>query len=301
MYMASHDNSGRCIGSMRADAPPVSMKRKREERGTKREEKEKTIDGVVVDWRIPMNAHEPARTRTYDLHIFCDFDGTIATVDVGADLFRRFGRVEPWLTEADAGRLPIADFWRAVARELHTPPAGAALDEYLLSIPIDPGFAGLLELARAEGIPFMVVSDGLDLYVQRYLELNGAGDVAWRCNHAHVLPDGTLAVSFPDEAEGCCRRYTVSCKRNVLLQAAHPDARIVYIGDGLSDHCAAEHADIIFAKRDLAAHCNARRLPHYPFKTLADVERQLRLLLARRRIRPRHQAALLRKSAWEEE
>jgi 2-hydroxy-3-keto-5-methylthiopentenyl-1-phosphate phosphatase len=85
------------------------------------------------------------------------------------------------------------------------------------------------------------------------------------------------------------------------LWRAAPESRIVYIGDGVSDFCPAEHADIIFAKKELAAYCNRQRLPHYPFTTLSDVARQIRLLLLRRRIRPRYQAQLRRKGVWEGE
>lgn len=246
-----------------------------------------------------MSVCEPGRHES--LHIFCDFDGTISSVDIGVDLFRRFGQVEPWVSEADAGRLGIGEYWRAVVATLNEPLTEEVLDNYLRSVPPDPGFASLVAFATAGNIPITVVSDGLDLYVGRYLALHGAGAIEYRCNHAGLDGGGRIAVSFPHESEGCCRRFTIACKRNIILASAHPDARIVYIGDGSSDFCAAEHADIIFAKHALAAHCNHHRLPHYPFRTLADVERQLRLLLARRRIRPRHQAAMLRKSAWEGE
>lgn len=246
-----------------------------------------------------MRVHESGQPNS--LHIFCDFDGTIASVDIGVDLFRHFGEAEPWVTEADAGRLGIAEYWRAVATTLREPLTLEALDRYLLSVAPDPGFASLVAFASAADIPISVVSDGLDLYVGRYLALHGAGGIEYRCNHAELDGAGRIVVSFPHEAEGCCRRFTIACKRNLVLAGAAPDERIVYIGDGLSDQCAAEHADIIFAKHSLAAFCNRQRLPHHPFRTLADVERQLRLLLSRRRIRPRHQAALLRKSAWEAE
>ncbi len=239
--------------------------------------------------------------RRYDLHIFCDFDGTIASVDVGVELFRTFGSVEPWLSLADSGALPIAEYWHSVAGALRKPVALAELDAYLCTVEVDAGFASLLAFARGQDIPFTVVSDGLDLYVGPVLARHDAADVPYFCNHAELDADGAMQVSFPHQSESCCGRFTVSCKRNVVLGNAHPDARIVYIGDGLSDVCPADHADIIFAKGTLAAYCNAERLPHYPFKTLADVERQLRLLLQRRRIRPRHQAALRRKGAWETE
>lgn len=251
---------------------------------------------------IPMdqNAVPDTRERLYNLHIFCDFDGTISTRDIGFDLFDRFGVQEPWHTQLMEGALGIRDYWRRMALELRERLDPAMLDAYLREIPLDPGFGGLLDLAHEQDIPFTIVSDGFDLYIRRYLHLNGVRDAEIYCNHAELDERGVMTMRFPYAAEGCVC-ICAACKRNVVLRLAHPDARIIYIGDGVSDRCPAEHADIIFAKGSLAAHCNANRLPHYPFRTLDDVVRQLRLLLDRRRIRPRHQAMLRRKGAWEGE
>lgn len=244
---------------------------------------------------------DAAEPRLYRLHIFSDFDGTISPVDIGHALFDRFGAQEPWNSMLERGEIGIEEYWEAMVRELRVPLSDAAIDDFLRDLPVDPGFADLLALARSEEIPFTVVSDGLDLYIARYLAMHDAADVPYFSNAGRIDAEGGLTLRFPWKAEGCCRRFTIACKRNVVLGCAHPDARIVYIGDGISDTCAAEHADIIFAKGRLAAHCNLHRLPHYPFTTLHDVERRLRALLDRRRIRPRHQAMLLRKSAWESE
>ena len=248
-----------------------------------------------------MSEHSSERPgRLYNLHIFCDFDGTISGRDIGFDLFDRFGVQEPWHTQLMSGTLGIRDYWRAMAGHLCEPLSHDILDVYLREIPIDPGFGDLLDLVREEEIPFTIVSDGLDLYIRRYLELNGVTGLDIYCNHAELDEGGAMMMSFPNAAEGC-ECICATCKRNVVLRLAHPESRIIYIGDGVSDHCPAEHADIIFAKKNLAAYCNANRLPHYPFKTLGDVARQLRLLLSRRRIKPRHQAGLKRKGVWEGE
>jgi 2,3-diketo-5-methylthio-1-phosphopentane phosphatase len=233
------------------------------------------------------------------LHIFCDFDGTIATDDIGDALFDRFGKREPWHTRLMAGELNIRDYWLQMAANLHDDLTIDDIDAFLREAPIDPGFAELHALAREHSLPLTIVSDGFDLYIERFLALNGFSGIDIRCNQAE-LRDARLEMRFPLAVEGCdCMCAT--CKRNVLLTTADPDARIVFIGDGVSDFCPAEHADIIFAKKRLAAYCNEHRLPHYPYATLGDVARQLRTLLARKRIRIRHQAAVKRKKAFEYE
>lgn len=234
------------------------------------------------------------------LHIFCDFDGTISGIDIGYDLFSRFGEREPWNSRLLEGSLDVCSYWRTMAQQLRAPFTEAMLQEYLRTIPVDPGLHELLDLVRDNSIPFTVVSDGFDLYIRRFLEMHGAGDLELFCNHATLDEHGAMHVSFPHAAEGC-RCISAVCKRNVVLSSTPPGSRIIYIGDGMSDFCPSEHADIIFAKKTLAAYCNANHLPHYPFKTLSDVADGLRRLLARRRIRERHQAAIKRKGVWEGE
>lgn len=236
----------------------------------------------------------------YQLHIFCDFDGTISSRDIGWEMFQKFGKQEPWHAQMLDGIISVSEYWQKMAQQLVYPFTQESLDTFLQTIPIDLGFESLRTIAHQYSIPFTIVSDGFDLYIHRFLELHGINGVDIFCNHAELTADGKMIVSFPYATEGCdC--LTATCKRNVVLRLAHPDARIVYIGDGVSDYCPAEHADIIFAKGALAAWCNANRIPHYPFTTLENVTQQLRNIMERRRVRPRHQAALKRKGAWERE
>ena len=47
--------------------------------------------------------------------------------------------------------------------------------------------------------------------------------------------------------------------------------KIIFIGDGLSDVCALEVADIVFAKNRLAEHCEKNNINFIPYRTLNDV------------------------------
>lgn len=236
----------------------------------------------------------------YQLHIFCDFDGTISSRDIGWEMFQKFGEQEPWHTQMLDGVVSVCGYWQQMAEQLIQPFTQSLLDTFLQTIPIDPGFESFYAFTHQYSIPFTIVSDGFDLYIHRFLELYGVSGIDIFCNHAELTADGKMVVKFPHATEGC-NCLTATCKRNVVLSLAHPEARIIYIGDGVSDHCPAEHADIVFAKGKLAAWCNANRIPHYPFTTLEHVTQQLRKIMERRRVRPRHQAALKRKAAWEQE
>jgi len=86
-----------------------------------------------------------------------------------------------------------------------------------------------------------------------------------------------------------------------MLVNSGPDDIIIFVGDGYSDYCAAEHADIVFAKKHLAAYCNKNRIPHYPWTSFFDVIRLLEDAEKKHNFRVRHQAFLKRKKAFEVE
>ena len=236
--------------------------------------------------------------RLYPVRIFCDFDGTISTKDIGYDLFDQFGDQSPWHDDLIDGRIGIRDYWRGVARTLRQPLTNELLEEYFQTIPIDPDFSSILELVREENVPFTVLSDGLSIYVRRYLSLHGFDDLDIICNEAWTDEEGNLNIRFPYSSDGCDCPSAV-CKRNVVLTHSTPNERIIYIGDGLSDFCPAETADVIYAKGNLASYCNRNGLPHHSWKHLSEVVPELRKLLAKRRIRARHQAEMVRKRVWE--
>ena len=245
--------------------------------------------------------------RFFELALFIDFDGTITTTDIGFDLFNKLSSQEPWHAMLMNGTMDITDYWRNVVRAVREPLTEERILEYLRTIPVDPGLDAFMQVVQEEKLPLTIVSDGLSSYIRPYLELHGVpvqgeahNGYPLYCNDSRLDGEGRLHIRFTHQAEGC-ECLSAVCKRNVVLCNAPPETRIVYIGDGVSDLCAAEHADIIFAKGNLAAFCNERKLPHYPYKTLEEVAVQLRKLLGRRRLKPRHQAELLRRKAWEAE
>jgi 2-hydroxy-3-keto-5-methylthiopentenyl-1-phosphate phosphatase len=58
-------------------------------------------------------------------------------------------------------------------------------------------------------------------------------------------------------------------------------ALAVVVGDGRSDFCIAEQADLVLAKGQLAAHCQLRDLPHQAIGDFADASLALERWLAR--------------------
>ncbi len=233
------------------------------------------------------------------LHIFTDFDGTITLEDLGDKIFEVFGNLKEYSPRLASGELTVPEYWQLLAASLRHDVTPEILRHWAYQQPADSHFTRFVDFCRANALPLTVVSDGFDVYIDTVLEREGAGGLPRFCNKLR-FEHGIFTPFFPGRDESCTC-FCASCKRNSVLKNLPSEALVIYIGDGYSDFCAADHADIIFAKKALAAYCNRQHLPHYPFSTFADVQSILEGLVARRRLKHRHQAVLRRKEAFEVE
>jgi 2,3-diketo-5-methylthio-1-phosphopentane phosphatase len=203
------------------------------------------------------------------MKIFCDFDGTIAEQDVGNLLFETFAdsrwreAVEAWL----AGRISSKE---CLIRECE---AARVTREQLLSLAdrqrLAPGFEEFVHFCQEHDIPLTVLSDGLDFYIERILANHGLGHLPIRANHLVFTGENRIAPEFPYIEHSCGR--CANCKGYHLRSAGGSGEWLVYIGDGYSDRCAADEADLVFAKRDLRRYCREAAIPYVEFDTFYDV------------------------------
>lgn len=203
--------------------------------------------------------------------IFCDFDGTVSKRDVGYNLFRHFsnGRNEELLPDWKAGRLSTRDCLRLEAEMVH-----ASEDEILGFVDrfeLDDTFPELVSFCRDNDLPLVIVSEGMDFYIKRMLSRYNLSDLAVFSNIGH-FENGGLRIEFPyttRKCEGCgnCKAARMVEYRNKI---AGP-CRIIFVGDGYSDACAAREADLIFAKKDLVRYCESEQISYTEFDNFRDV------------------------------
>lgn len=237
--------------------------------------------------------------RVLNARIFIDFDNTVTIGDTGNELVQSFGTFQPFHADLHAGKHSVAEYYRLIASTLRADATPAALHAWALQAQVDASFSKLVAWAASVHIPFTVVSDGFDVYIHPILEQLGLASLPVACNLL-VYDGASWTPQFPGASESCTC-FCASCKRNALLRTAADDDVLIYIGDGMSDACAAEHADVVFAKGALAAYCTAHGIPHHHFRTLHDVLSILRTLHASQAFRQRRQAQLARKRAFERE
>jgi 2-hydroxy-3-keto-5-methylthiopentenyl-1-phosphate phosphatase len=109
----------------------------------------------------------------------------------------------------------------------------------------------------------LIVSSGLPQLIHPVLAREGV-EAEVRCNDADPRPDG-WRIRFRDQ--GVCAVCGDKCKRRSLP----PERPLVYVGDGVSDGCAALAADRVFARAWLASHLAESGIPYQQFETLHDV------------------------------
>lgn len=220
--------------------------------------------------------------------IFSDFDGTIAQNDVGDMLFKTFGNwpvceklVQLWLRGEISSRECMER--EAVTTRLTREQLDAFCDAQTLA----PGFIEFAEFCRQRNWPLIVLSDGLDYYIQRVLLRYGL-DLPVLANHLEFVPPDRIALSFPyfesrrlfRKKMNCRDGQCGNCKGYHVRRLAKSGERIVYIGDGYSDRCGAREADLVFAKRDLAKWCKENQIAYWNFD---DFTQLLKLLATLKR------------------
>jgi len=203
------------------------------------------------------------------LTVFFDFDNTITTYDVIDDMLIRFSKDDKWKMLEKKwrdGSIGSRECLRGQIKGIKI--TKKDLDGYLSDVEIDPYFKKTLELLKSMGIKMLVLSDNFDYILKTILGNNGINGVETHSNRLGFGKSG-LVPRFPFTGSECSD--CGNCKKAILLREAKKGFKSAYIGDGRSDICAAEQADIVFAKDDLLAHFRSNNLDHIPFDNLEDV------------------------------
>jgi len=235
------------------------------------------------------------------LRLFVDFDGTVARADVGNTFFRTFGgeRCTALVRAYRAGEISAEECFR---RELEAVGSAdpAALEAFVRGQETTPGFPELIQFCGTHAIECTIVSDGLDFTIHGVLARMGLDDLPVFSNRLawHADGDGRVrgSITFPHANAECDR--CGCCKRNIVLNGSGEEDVIVYVGDGYSDRCPVEYADIVFARDELQTYCQQNNISHYLFDSFFDVTARLAELLRRRTIRRRRRAEQRRREAF---
>ncbi len=210
------------------------------------------------------------------MRIICDFDGTITRQDSTDLVLETLADPEWQVLQAEwvAGRLSGADCMAGQVALI----GGSAgdLDAVLDTVELDPGFPAFVDWCERRGLALSIVSDGVDYFITRILARHGLEQLAAVANRL-TGEAGNWGLRAPRNGPDCAAGSGVCKCAAAALDA--PDDTLVFVGDGRSDFCIAGHADVLFAKGQLAAHADNLERPYLPFDTFDDVRRSLSVLV----------------------
>ena len=202
--------------------------------------------------------------------VFLDFDNTITPFDVLDRIIRRFSTTRKWvaLEEAwEAGTIGSKTCLTSQLRGLRV--TRPALSRFLSSVPLDPSFKPLVKLLRAHGVEPVIVSDNFSFVVEHILRRHDVGGLRVYANRVRFM-EGRLVPSFPYHDERC-QRGCANCKKQHITSNGASTRPVMFIGDGRSDLCAAEVADLVFAKGQLLHLLRRMGRPCIGFDNLGDL------------------------------
>jgi len=246
--------------------------------------------------------------KDYKLKIYCDFDGTVTKNDVWVSAFGKF------IKDRKKFEIVCEEFISNVitARECNLRELDLIedfsfeqLDKYLDEEELDDYFRDFLEYCSNNKYEITLLSEGLDYYINNILKREKL-NLKFFSNKLVVKEiidkNGkkstklTCEFTYPDE--NCF--YCGMSKRNILINNTNDlDNEVsVFIGDGISDFCASNYADIVFAKKRLASYCWKNNITYHDFKNFRDVMEKLELLKSKNKIKHKLTAKNLRKDVF---
>ncbi len=199
---------------------------------------------------------------------FVDFDGTISLEDTCFSMINRFCRPS-WQELNDQweqGELGTIECARRTFELFDV--SEAELLHFFQNLPIDPSFKDFVDLVAQKGDKIYILSDGYDLNIETILKQNGLDYLPYYANHLRCY-EGKFDIQSPYHNPECGKCGT--CKKSLLEQLREDEAQTIYVGDGTSDKCVVECADIIFAKKELLKYCHDSGLPAKGFNSFLDI------------------------------
>jgi len=205
----------------------------------------------------------------------CDFDGTVTEEDTSFFLLDAFAQGD-WrrlLREYKEHRISVGEFnTKAFAMVKADKPT--LLEALKGKIKVRAGFHELVNYCRRRGLRLVIVSNGLDFYIEATLKDLGLENIEVHAAQASFHPEGMEVQYMGPDGErledGVKEAYTKS-----FLKLGY---RVIYVGNGDSDFAPAKYAHHVFATGELLAYCRDNNLKYKSFKNFIDIVRDIDLL-----------------------
>ncbi|KAK3813630.1 MAG: HAD-like domain-containing protein [Linnemannia gamsii] len=218
------------------------------------------------------------------IEVFSDFDGTISLVDTGCILidsgmgYENRKKMDGQILRHEMSFLEGMERWWGSVNLTYE----EGLD-LLRTEKLDPGFLHFYQYAKSQGIPFSIVSCGLDCIIKDFmgwhLGKEEADKLVILSNHGEVVGRQWNVTYYDDSPHSHDKAVCIRDSKAAFKKLE--EHIVVFCGDGISDLSAAREADVLFARkgRDLEKYCKMHKIPFLAFDTFDEVTATVQGLL----------------------
>jgi 2-hydroxy-3-keto-5-methylthiopentenyl-1-phosphate phosphatase len=205
---------------------------------------------------------------------FCDFDGTVTREDVIDRILEEFADPmwreieQSWVNGEIGSRECLAMQTKLIKAKKQD------LLDFVGGTGIDETFIDFARYCKSKTIKIVILSDGIDLFINSILNRYGLKDIKVFSNGlAHT--NGHFEMFFPYFRKDCLSRSGV-CKCKIMEELSSPEGINILVGDGRSDFCIARKANLTFAKSSLLDFCRTEKIPHMEHRKFGDITEWLK-------------------------
>jgi 2-hydroxy-3-keto-5-methylthiopentenyl-1-phosphate phosphatase len=236
------------------------------------------LNPKTAEWVSRKVGSDASRFGSSGFVVLCDFDGTITSFDTADYILRRFaaGDWELFDRMLDEGKISLEECMVRQFELVHVPER-TIIDELEKVATVRPNFSELVHFCDRNGMPFYVVSAGLDFVIYHYLDKLGLRALIKMHSGTSFFDGRKINFSFPR----IVNLESKSFKDDLVKSFQRRGVKVVYIGDGLSDLVAARQADIRFAVSGMRLERTLREegLSFKSFEDFAIVEQELKIMM----------------------
>ncbi|MFT7518018.1 MAG: 2-hydroxy-3-keto-5-methylthiopentenyl-1-phosphate phosphatase [Kiritimatiellia bacterium] len=200
--------------------------------------------------------------------IFCDFDGTISSGDTFVRVLQTYAGelANELIPRIHAFEMSLAE---GVTQMLESMPSDVYQDAIRScdDVPLRAGLSELIEACRDNGVPFIVVSGGLQDMVERKL-----GPLLSRVTAVHAVQ---VDVSGPTWQVVSPWRRDPELVGKVAVMEHYGEAERVAIGDSTTDVRMSGVAEHVFARDRLCDQLDERGVAYTNWSDFHDIRREL--------------------------
>lgn len=198
----------------------------------------------------------------------CDFDGTITEIDASFLILEEFARGD-WhqvLQEHREHKISVGQF-NARAFAMVKVERKTLLKTIMKKVNLRAGFSEFVDYCSKRDFRLVIVSNGLDFYIQALLDYYGLGEVEWHAARTS-FNDGDMEVQYigPDG-----KLLEDAFKEAYVQLFITQNYKVIYVGNGDSDIVPSKQTQHVFAREELLNHYLGNGLACKPFEDFNSI------------------------------